>query len=392
MENCRKSVFFLFLFIVVAGFNVPARAGSSVEEKKSAANYDETLPMPEDASAIQGEISTPASQVSETMPVVPVASVPISVTPVAVSTEQPVTPTVSQEQAVAATSSGAGAPAAVVPAASPADSGAEASSKPEAVPSPGAAPQSAPREMPETQVFTKTNPSGLITVTGYKYPVFLFAPPDYRMDQTYPMIMVAPAETAKAEKQIEYLTGLAQRKSVFVLAPYVLWMKPQETPYKLDEWLFAVKKDVMERYPISKKRVYLLGVGTGAHYAAYMAARYPGEFAAAALLGQAWDGPFSQLILPSSDASKQIPFYIAFKAGGDAKAANQAWFDKFQGKGYPLHLVEYKSDDELDDLEFKKSVFNWMEETGQSWAGTVAKSHQTWKGKFKKGVKDFFTV
>jgi hypothetical protein len=323
MEKCRKGILFLFLSAFCIAFSVSVCAETVVEEKKAAANFDETLPVP-------GKVS-------------PVPQAPI-------------TAPVSTVQSVAS------------------------------------APEAAPKDVPATQVFAPSNPSGLVEVSGYKYPVFLYAPKDYKTDRTYAMIMIAPAEAAKAEEQIAYLTGLAQRRSVFILAPYVLWPKQGDTPYRLDEWLLTVKRDVMERFPISKKRVYLVGKGLGAHYAAYMATKYPKEFSAAALLGQAWDGPFSQLIDPRSDAADQVPFFIALKAGGDAKSRNQGWFDKFQKDGYPLHLVDYASDEELEALEFKKSVFDWMEATAQSWENTVAQGQQTWKGKFKKGVKDFFAV
>ena len=255
-----------------------------------------------------------------------------------------------------------------------------------------AAPKVASKDMPEDQVFTASNPSGLVEVSGYKYPVFLFAPKDYKTDRTYAMIMIAPDKNAKAEEQIEYLTGLAQRKSIFILAPYVLWPKGADTPYRLDDWLLTVKKDMVERFPINKKRIYLVGKDVGAHYAAYLGIKCPKEFAAVALLGQAWDGPFSQLIRPYSDAADQVPFYIALKADGEVRSRNQVWFDKLQKKGYPLHLVDYKSDEELNDLEFKKSVFEWMESAGQNWEASVAQGQKTWKGKFKKGVKDFFAV
>ena len=235
-------------------------------------------------------------------------------------------------------------------------------------------------------------PSGLVEVNGFKYPVYLFIPKDYKTDRTYAMIMIAPADLAKAQQQIEYLTGLAQRKSIFILAPYVLWPKSGTTPYSLDDWLLSVKKEIAERFPINKKRIYLLGKGSGAQYAGYLAVKYPQEFSAVALLGEAWDGPFSQLVHPKSDAADQVPFYVALKADGDAKTRNQAWFDTFQKKGYPLHLVDYKTDEELDGLEFKKSVFDWMETTSQNWAISVAQSQKSWKGKFKKGVKDFFAV
>lgn len=235
-------------------------------------------------------------------------------------------------------------------------------------------------------------PSGLLEVNGYKYPVYLFAPKDYKLDRTYSMVMFAPAKSVKAEDQIEYLTGLAQRRGFFILAPYVLWPKSGTTPESLDSWLLSVKNDVMERFPINKKRVYLIGKDSGAHYAAYMAVRYPKEFSAAALLGEAWDGPFSQLIHPQSDAGNQVPFFIALKSEGDAKARNQGWFDKFQKDGYLLRLADYKTDAELTELEFKKAVFDWLEEASQSWAASVAEGPKNWKGKFKKGVKDFFAV
>lgn len=250
----------------------------------------------------------------------------------------------------------------------------------------------ATKDLPVDEVFTNTNPSGLVEVSGYKYPVYLFAPKDYKTDRTYAMVMLAPAELSKAEQQIEYLTGLAQRRSIFILSPYVLWPKEGDTPYTLDQWLLTVKKDVIERFPIDPKRVYLVGKGSGAHYAAYMAVKHPKEFAAVALLGEAWAGQFSQLVEPRTDAADQIPFYVALKAGGDAKARNQVWFDKLQQDGYPIHLVEYQTDDELNQLEFKKAAFEWMEATSQSWRATVAKGQEGWKGKFKKGVKDFFAV
>ncbi len=363
MENCRQSLLLLCVIAMVTAFSVSARA-ETVEEKKAAANYDETLPVPGEVGAVVEASSTlqAPAEVQPAQATVP----PVQVAPIAADESQP-----------------------VLAASSPKVEGSQTPGTVQPLP---AVPKGASKEMPEDQVFTASNPSGLVEVSGYKYPVFLFAPKDYKTDRTYAMIMIAPAESAKAEKQIEYLTGLAQRKSIFILAPYVLWPKAGDTPYRLDEWLLTVKRDVMERFPISKKRVYLVGKDLGAHYAAYMAIKYPKEFSAVALLGQAWDGPFSQLIQLRGDGADQLPFYVALKADGDVRSRNQAWFDKLQKKGYPLHLVDYKTDEELNDLEFKKSIFDWMEAEGQSWAASVAQNPKTWKGKFKKGVKDFFAV
>ncbi|HRY84962.1 MAG TPA: hypothetical protein P5561_00340 [Candidatus Omnitrophota bacterium] len=100
-------------------------------------------------------------------------------------------------------------------------------------------PAAAVEPIPSTSV-----PSGLVEVGGFKYPVYLFVPKDYKLDRTYAMIMIAPAESKTAQEQIEYLTGLAQRKSIFILAPYEIWPKSGTTPYQLDDWLLSVKKDI----------------------------------------------------------------------------------------------------------------------------------------------------
>jgi len=327
---------------------VSVHAESVVENKKAAANYSETLPVSGAARAVE-VVGIPSQQSARVSSAQPVSASKIPVVPVV------------QTKAVFST---------------PAAKEAEAEKT----------------DLPEDQVFADANPSGLVEVSGYKYPVYLFAPKDYKTDRTYAMIMLAPAESAKAEQQVEYLTGLAQRRSIFILSPYVLWPKEGDTPYTLDQWLLTVKKDVIERFPIDRKRVYLVGKGSGAHYAAYMAVKYPREFAAVALLGEAWDGQFSQLVDPRKDAVNQVPFFVALKAGSDAKARNQVWFDKLQQYGYPLHLVEYQTDDEPNQIEFKKTAFEWMESMSKSWKASVAQSQQGWKGKFKKGVKDFFAV
>ncbi len=387
MENFRKSVLFLFGVVFFTAVCLLAHA-ETVEEKKAAVNYDESFPAPGENKPVEVTPAVPAVAVA-VQPAQAVAS-PVQVTPIAPSMPQAVTAAIPAiPPAPPAAVATPKAPEATPPAK-------EAPKAPVANPPVAAAAPKAPatpaKTIPEAEIFVPAGPSGLIEVSGYKYPVYLFAPKDYKLDRTYAMVMLAPAESAKAEKQIEYLTGLAQRKSIFILAPYVLWPKAGDTPYTLDQWLFTVKKDVIERYPINPKRVYLVGKDSGAHYAAYIGVKYPREFAAVALLGQAWDGQFTQLVNPHSDPADQVPFFIALKASGDAKARNQAWFDKLQKRGYPLHLVDYQTDEDLTTLEFKKTVFDWLEDTAQNWAVTQAESQKNWKGKFKKGVKDFFTV
>lgn len=236
-------------------------------------------------------------------------------------------------------------------------------------------------------------PTGLFQITDYKYPVLFYAPSEYRPDRTYPLVIVAPSEGAKAQEGIAYLKGLADRRSVFILSTEGVAPQSGSTPYALDDWLIQIKKDIMKRFPINSKKIYLLGRDTGAHYAAYLAVKYPQEFTGAALIGAAWAGVYEKLILPSSNPEKQMPFFIVFRADqADVQKKNEVWLAKFQAKGYPLKYTEVKNADETGALEFKKDMFDWLDTTSQSWSATVAKSRTGFKSKFKQGLKDFFAV
>ncbi|HNX67974.1 MAG TPA: hypothetical protein PLL75_00255 [Candidatus Omnitrophota bacterium] len=392
MENGRKSGFFIFFIAFLMAFSVVALAEEADEttpddledqyrEEPVPASQEVTLagtetPVTPSPAPVKPPVSEPV--VAATAPVV---SQPEAQAPVASSegTSEKQAPGVSPEAAAQEQALNA------VEAAAPVAPAAAVAEKTVAV-----APVKAPAVAAPVQ--TPALPSGLVEIGGYKYPVYMFVPREYQADRTYSMIMVAPAKDVTAQDQIEYLSKLASRRNVFILAPYVLWPKSGTVPYTLDEWLLSVKNDVLQRYPINKKRVFLLGKDSGAEYAAYLATKYPAEFSGVALLGQAWDGTFAPLVHPQSGAANQMPFYIALKEGSDAKARNQQWLDKFQKDGYSLHLVEYQKDEDLTPVDFKQSVLDWLESSSDNWASVQAKDRQGWKGKLKTGVKNFFAV
>ncbi|OQA39980.1 MAG: hypothetical protein BWY49_01185 [Candidatus Omnitrophica bacterium ADurb.Bin314] len=236
-------------------------------------------------------------------------------------------------------------------------------------------------------------PSGLLAIADYKYPVYLYAPKGYRADRSYAMIMVAPSEGAKAEEGIEYFRGLADREMFFVLSTEGLWTEDDDVPTNLDVWLLQIKKDVLARFPVDQKRVFLVGRDSGAQYAAYLAMRYPAEFSGAALIGQAWSSSFAILMRPSPNPEKQVPFIAAFRADqAEVKAKNQEWLDKLQMKGYPLKVVDVPDAAGFNTSEFKKETYAWLETTSQRFGAVVEKGKKGFKSKLKKGIKDFFTV
>lgn len=236
-------------------------------------------------------------------------------------------------------------------------------------------------------------PSGLLAIDGFKYPVFLYAPPEYRPDRAYPMIVVAPVNPVSAEEGIRYFKGLADRKNLFILSVYNLVPRGGTTPYQLDDWLLGIMKDVAERFPIDKDKIFIFGKDEGANYAAYLSMKYPERFGAAALVGGGWDGQFSAIMEVRSESEKQVPFLAVFSSDKpEIKQKNQSWMDKLQAKGYPIKVMDVKSSEEFKELEFKKAMFDWLDTTSQKWDATTAEKNKTWKAKVKKGIKDFFTV
>ncbi len=234
-------------------------------------------------------------------------------------------------------------------------------------------------------------PTGLLQLEGYRYPVALWVPENYSVKQAYPMVIVIPPQGASPEKSIEYWKSMANRHSMFLLAPTNL--RPEDLPTKMDNWILGIKKDILERYRIDKDRVYLFGKDDGAHYAAYLGTKHPEAFAAVALVGGSWVGRFEGLMRPQGRAAEQLPFLIFLKKSDkDLYEKTMAKAYQFEQKGYPVQVNQVIGEDELARVEFKKQLFELMESKSQEWRSVVSENSKTFKERFRLAVKDFFTV
>ena len=234
-------------------------------------------------------------------------------------------------------------------------------------------------------------PTGLIQVAGYRYPVALWVPEGYTAKQSYPLVVVIPAQGASPEQAVEYWESMGKRRNMIILAPFNL--RPEDLPTPMDKWILGIKKDVLERYRIDKDRVYLIGKDDGAHYAAYLGTKYPADFAAVALVGGSWVGRFEELIRPQARSSAQRPFIIFLKE--DQKELYDKTMTKayqFEKKGYPVQVNKIVGEDALASIEFKKQLFDLMESKSQEWQGVVSENNKTFKERLRLAVKDFFTV
>ena len=83
-------------------------------------------------------------------------------------------------------------------------------------------------------------PVGISEITGYQYPVYLYAPKTIQSNKKYPLLFMVPSQTDTAEKQLEAMIPVAKSLECFVLAPYNAW--PQDVPFDTDRWLLKVNR------------------------------------------------------------------------------------------------------------------------------------------------------
>ena len=176
---------------------------------------------------------------------------------------------------------------------------------------------------------------------------------------------------------------------MIILAPSNIW--PEDMPTRIDEWFLKIKKDVVDRYQVSPRKIYLVGKEGGAHYAAYLGTKYPNEFSAVALLGGSWAGKFEKIIEPQSRPRRQLPFFVALKdPDPDLLTETQQKASQFEKKGYPVYLVQLGKDEEFDSDPFKQKLLDWFDEKSAKWHERVEESKKSWKEKTSMAVEEFF--
>lgn len=248
-------------------------------------------------------------------------------------------------------------------------------------------------EIADADKFMGTVSTGIFQLEGYRYPVYVYVPENYKPDRDYPLIVTLPGDAETAEKTINEWAKFGKRRSAIVL---VSGLKPRDAdvPFQADRWLLSVKKDVSGRYRVAADKTFLVGKDSGAHYAAYLGMRYPEEFAAVALLEGSWVGPFQELASLQSRPRRQNPFFVAITKRDDPR-----WIEKtkaralqLEQKGYPVYIERYESGEDLLSVDFKNRLFRWLEEKGGKWQQVIRESEKTLKEKIALGIEDFVSV
>lgn len=233
--------------------------------------------------------------------------------------------------------------------------------------------------------------TGLIELAEYRYPVYLFVPDNYQPGREYALIFSIPDEGESPRENIENWIKVAKNKSMFVLVPTVLW--PNDVPYQMDEWVLGVKEDVIQRYRVSREKIYLIGERGGGDYASYLGINYAGEFSAIALIGAAWGGKTEKIIRPENRAANQRPFFIALSEKEPLRILEiEKKAARFESKGYLIYLTKVPSEADYDSNQFRARVLDWLQENAAVWRRNIQKQDESKMEKIHRWVEGFFRL
>lgn len=240
---------------------------------------------------------------------------------------------------------------------------------------------------PAQAEFIGKSPTGLFELQDVKHPVYMFVPEQYQAEKDYPLIIAIPGAGKSPEDYIKQWTGLATSTSLIVMVPSIQ-PREGESPVKLDQWILEMKQDVMDRYRISKSKIFLIGQDSSASYAGYLAAARPEEFSAAALLNGSWAGAYGVMVRPQGRPRKQVPFYVALKSADQTLLSQTEKFAlKLQKKGYPVYMERLEENEDFASKNFQKRMMTWLQEKSESWQAVIKDSEKKLKEKVYRTVE-----
>ena len=235
-------------------------------------------------------------------------------------------------------------------------------------------------------------PTGLL-VLEKKHPYCLFVPEEYTQEKSWPLLILLGkrgGERKDVQGLIDPWLEWAKKNQVLVSAIPNLVSERGDVPVSSDQWILSVKREIIERYKINPSEILLVGMDAGGHYAAYLGLKFPQEFSAAVLVGQAWPGPLERLMKPTSERKNQIPFYVAVDPKSETYSEVEAEAFKLEKKSYQIKLDPLPAGE--DFMQRRDEILKWLHEGAETHRLAAKRPRKTWKDKTKGFLHDFFEV
>lgn len=231
-------------------------------------------------------------------------------------------------------------------------------------------------------------PTGLLALEK-KHPYYLYVPPDYSSEKAWAFLVLLGQSGKDPKQVIEPWVEWAKQNHFLILVPG-LSFREGTVPDLADKWILKIKEEVGERYRVDRSQILLTGIGSGAHYAAYLGVNYPHEFSAAALVRGSWAGPFEKLIRPKSSSRRQISFYLALDPDSKEYPRMEQWALRLEKNGYRIKLDPLKLNEEFSGLQ--QRIAQWFHQDTDARTILAKRPRLKTKEKIDGFIKDFLEV
>lgn len=133
----------------------------------------------------------------------------------------------------------------------------------------------------------------LASTPPFLFKYYLYTPGGYSSDQNYPLVLMLHGASRHMHGGIYAARSSVQSKSpLFVLVPIAppnfVWASTRPNPLQAHGFARAALRNVVHKYAIDPRRIYVTGYSLGGQGAYGMLAHYPDLFAAAAPLCGYW--------------------------------------------------------------------------------------------------------
>lgn len=201
---------------------------------------------------------------------------------------------------------------------------------------------------------------GLVDFQNDRYGASFYVPENYDAKLDWPLVVVLYSD--EAEKGKFFVDKwLAEAKKRKVIALFISYLNPQEMPFGSDERTLGLIHEIKRRYSIVNDNILLTAFGEAAHYAYYLAFRYPSEFHAVGLIGGGAEGRYEPFLNSGHSRVKNVLFLILY--GKQDVTINQVSFvethRKLKALGHNIEMEEFENLDHKAYPEEISKIMDW---------------------------------
>jgi poly(3-hydroxybutyrate) depolymerase len=188
---------------------------------------------------------------------------------------------------------------------------------------------------------------------------YLFVPDKLTKDHPAPLLVLLHGSGRNGASLADKWKDLAKKEGIILIGPDAIATQGWATPVDGPDFLHDLITELLAKYPIDARRIYLFGHSAGASFALYMAL-YESEYFAAAAIHAGALTPQDGVIVER--AKRKIPIYIAVGTVDRffPLAAVRATRDMLNSNDFNAQLIEMPGHDHwYYDLAPKINAAAW---------------------------------